>query len=158
MEVFTLNKNKIMNFDARKVIYILIALLPLFLLMNKFPYLSIASFLLLLVASIIYFFNNGIITEYHYKVNILLLIIYLYFILSYFLSNQTLANLFSYEFLRFDGSFFFCYLPFFIFGVPFLSYRKTLNTYLWFLFVIFIIFSVFSIIHPCKLIFAAETL
>lgn len=133
-----------MNFDTRRVIYILVALLPLFLLMNKLPYLSIASFLLLFVASIIYFLNNRIITEYHYRVNILLLIIYLYFILSYFLSNQTLANLFSYEFLRFDGSFFFCYLPFFIFAVPFLNYRKTLNTYLWFLFVIFIIFSVFG--------------
>lgn len=142
MRAFILNKSKIMNLDARKVIYVLIALLPLFLLMNKFPYLSIAAFLLLLASSIIYFFKDKIITGYHYRINILLLIIYLYFILSYFLSNQTISNLFSYDFLRFDGSFFFCYLPFFIFAVPFLNYRKALNIYLWFLFVIFIIFSV----------------
>ncbi len=142
MRAFILNKSKIMNLGAGKVIYVLIALLPLFLLMNKFPYLSIAAFLLLLVSSIIYFLKDKIITGYHYRINILLLIIYLYFILSYFLSDQTLENLFSYGFLRFDGSFFFCYLPFFIFAVPFLSYKKTLSIYLWFLFVIFIFFSV----------------
>jgi O-antigen ligase len=142
MRVFILGKNKIMNLNIRGAIYILIALLPLFLLMNKFPYLSVVSFLFLFVTSIIYFFNNRIITEYHYRVNIFLLIICLYFILSYFLSNQPLANLFSYDFLRFDGSFFFCYLPFFIFAVPFLNYRKTLNIYLWFLFIIFLIFAV----------------
>ena len=142
MRFLILNKNKLMDLDAKEVIYPFIALLPLFLLMNKFPYLSIVFFLSLFIVSIIYFFNKKIITEYHYRINILLLIICLYFIFSYFLSQQTFTNLFSYGFLRFDGSFFFSYLPFFIFAVPFLNYKKTLNIYLWSLFVIFSIFAV----------------
>lgn len=142
MRHLILNRYKLMGLDAKEAIYPFIALLPLFLLMNKFPYLSITFFLSLFIVSIICFFNKKIITEYHYRINIVLLIIYLYFIFSYFLSQQTFTNLFSYGFLRFDGSFFFSYLPFFIFAVPFLNYRKTLNIYLWSLFVIFSIFAV----------------
>ena len=142
MRHLILNRYKLMGLDAKEAIYPFIALLPLFLLMNKFPYLSITFFLSLFIVSIICFFNKKIITEYHYRINIVLLIIYLYFIFSYFLSQQTFTNLFSYGFLRFDGSFFFSYLPFFIFAVPFLNYKKTLNIYLWSLFVIFSIFAV----------------
>jgi O-antigen ligase len=142
MRSLILYKNKILDLDAKEAVYPFIALLPMFLLMNKFPYLSIVFFLSLFIVSIVYFFNKKIITEYHYRINILLLIICLYFIFSYFLSQQAFTNLFSYGFLRFDGSFFFSYLPFFIFAVPFLNYKKTLNIYLWSLFIIFSIFAV----------------
>ena len=145
MEISSSIKNKIINFNIKNLIYLIIALLPLFLLMNRFPYLSIFSFLFLLVISIIFFFfQKGIITEYHYKINIFLFIICFFFLLSYFISNQPFANLFSYDFLRYDGSFFFCYLPFIIFAVPFLNYAKALKVYFWFLFVIFVIFVIFG--------------
>ncbi|MGZ5485986.1 MAG: O-antigen ligase family protein, partial [Nitrososphaeraceae archaeon] len=48
---------------------------------------------------------------------------------------------------RKEGSFFFCYIPFFIIGIPFFNYRKTVNVFFNFLFSTFSIFSIFGIVE-----------
>lgn len=142
MNTISLFKSKIFNIDISNFKYLLLMFLPFFLLINKLPYLAIISFLLLLFMSVTFFFKKRIITNYHLRIIILLLILYSYLLVSYFLSGQTLRNLFSYGFLRYDGSIFFAYLSFFIFSTAFLDYRKALKMYFWFLFVAFSIFAV----------------
>lgn len=142
MSAISLVKNKIFSIDISNFKYAVLALMPFFLLVNKLPYLAIISFLLLLVMSITFFLKNKLITDYHLGIIILLLIVYSYLLISYFLSGQTLRNLFSYGFLRYDGSIFFGYLSFFIFSTAFLDYRKALKIYFWFLFIAFSIFAI----------------
>jgi len=66
---------------------------------------------------------------------------------SYFVSGQSFSNLLSFQFLRFDGNFFFCYILFFIFAHPALDYKKLANYYFKFIFIVFTIFSIFGIIE-----------
>ena len=134
-------KNKFININISEFIYIIIAVLPFFLLMNRYQYLSIISFLFLSILSIIYFLHGKPITQYHFRINILLLIICFYLLWSYFISGQLFSNLFEFGFLRYDGNFFFSYLPFFIFSISFINYRKALKVYFWFLFIGFVFFA-----------------
>jgi O-antigen ligase len=75
------------------------------------------------------------------------MIIYTYFILSYFVSGQSFFNLLSFQFLRFDGNFFFCYILFFVFALPAEDYKKLANYYFKFIFIVFTIFSISGIIE-----------
>jgi len=127
----------------KKILYFLIASPGLFLLVNLYPYLAITSFLLILVMGVISLFYKKAITSYHSEVLSILVIIYIYFILSYFLSNQNIYNFFSYQFLRYDGNFFFCYLPFFALAVPYFNYKKVSSLYFK---IIFIVFTAFALI------------
>ena len=130
---------------VENIILILIGVMPVFLLTNKFSYGSIAVMLLLSVVSIIYFFKGTPLNIYHSRAIILLTITGSYFLFSYLISNQSIRNLFSFGFLRYDGSFFFCYLAFFIFAVGFVNYEKALKIYFTVLFLVFVIFGILGI-------------
>ena len=107
-----------------KVLCFFIALPGLFLLVNKYPLFAITSNLIVLVLGIFFLFYKGSITSDHSQVLGILSIIYVYFTLSYFISNQTFKNFFSYNFLRYDGSFYFSYILFFALAVPYFNYKK----------------------------------
>jgi O-antigen ligase len=117
-------RNLFVNF-----VYLILASSGLFLLVNRYPYFGIFSILTPLFIGIIFLFYKGSITSTHLSVAGILAVIYVYFILSYFISNQTLHNFFSYSFLRYDGNFFFCYISFFAFAVPYLNYEKVSRIY-----------------------------
>lgn len=128
-----------------KILYFFIALPGLFLLVNEYPIFAIASNLIILFLGIFFLFYKGSTTTEHYKVLGILSIIYVYFTLSYFISNQTLKNFFSYEFLRYDGSFYFSYILFFALAVPYFNYKKVTNLYFKFIFFTFSVFSLIAI-------------
>jgi len=144
------NLLKISNFFKkdlfRKLIYFLVASSGLFLLVNEYPYFGILSILILLFLGILFLFYKGLITNVHLGVIGILLVIYIYFILSYFISNQSLSNFLSYSFLRYDGNFFFCYIPFFALAVPYFNYKKVLQLYFSFIFFTFSLLSVAGIV------------
>jgi len=127
------------------VLYFFIALPGLFLLVNEYPIFAITSNLIVLFLGIFFLFFRGSLNREHYGVLGILSILYIYFMLSYFISNQTLTNFFSYEFLRYDGSFFFCYIPFFALAVPYFDYKKVSNLYFKFIFFTFSLFSLIAI-------------
>jgi len=142
MKNLYISKNKIINIDTSELVYVLIAFLPVFILMNRFPYLSIFSILLLLLLSVVHFLKNRVISQQHIRINILLFSICFYLIFSYLISKQPIVNLFEYGFIRYDGNFFFSYITFFILAIPFLNYRKALRIYFQFLFIAFVFFAV----------------
>ncbi|OFW64527.1 MAG: hypothetical protein A2Z35_04985 [Actinobacteria bacterium RBG_19FT_COMBO_36_27] len=135
-------KNKIADIEIKELVYLLIALLPFFILMNKFPYFSIFLIILLLIISIVYFIKNRDISAQHARINILLIFLSFYLLFSYFISRQPVINLFKYGFIRYDGNFFFSYTPFLILAIPFLDYRKAAKIYFQFLFIAFTFFAV----------------
>jgi O-antigen ligase len=135
-------RNKIANIEIKELVYLLIAFLPVFILMNKFPYLSIFSIIMLLLLSIVHFLKNRDISQQHIRVNILLFSISCYLLFSYLISRQPVINLFKYGFIRYDGNFFFSYAPFLILAIPFLDYRKAAKIYFQFLFIAFTTFVV----------------
>ena len=126
------------------VLYFLISAPVVFLLFNKYPYFQILSILLLLIISFIFFLLKFTYVQNNRDILFLLIIIYLYLIFSYFLSGQTLQNFFLYRFLRYDGNFFFCYIMFFVFSIPFFDYKKALNLYFKFTFFTFTVLSLFG--------------
>ncbi len=128
-----------------KVLCFFIALPGLFLLVNEYPLFAITSNLIVLVLGIFFLFYKCSITSDHYQVLGILSIIYVYFTLSYFISNQTLKNFFSYEFLRYDGSFYFCYMLFFALAVPYFNYKRVSDLYFKFIFFTFSAFSLVAI-------------
>jgi len=128
-----------------KLVYFLIASSGLFLLVNEYPYFGILSILALFFLGIIFLLYKGTITRVHLGILGILLVIYIYFVLSYFMSNQTLSNFLSYDFLRYDGNFFFCYAPFFALAVPYFNYEKALRLYYNFIFITFSLLSVAGI-------------
>ena len=133
------------DFSIRLFLNVLVALPALFLLVNNYPYLMILSVLLILFIGIIFFLSKPLIIIQEKSVLSILIIIYIYFIISYFYSGQLASSFIDYKFLRYDGNFFFCYLLFFILAVPFFNYKKTVNLFFSFLFIIFSLFSLFGI-------------
>ena len=131
----------------KNILYFLIALPGLFLLINKYQYVAISSFILILILGIVFLFYKKSITQYHFEILFVLSIIYIYFILSYFISNQTADNFFSYSFLRYDGNFFFNYLPFFALAIPYFDYRKVTNIFFKFIFFTFTLASIIGLIE-----------
>ena len=129
-----------------KLIYFLLASSALFLLVNKYPYFSIFSILILVFLGALFLFYKGTVTSVHLSVVGVLLVAYIYFILGYFVSNQTLSNFFSYSFLRYDGNFFFCYIPFFALAVPYFDYKKVSQLYFCFIFFTFSLLSLAGIV------------
>ena len=129
----------------KNILYFLIALPGLFLLINKYQYVAISSFILILILGIVFLFYKKSITQYHFEILFVLSIIYIYFILSYFISNQTADNYFSYSFLRYDGNFFFNYLPFFALAIPYFDYRKVTNIFFKFIFFTFTLASIIGL-------------
>ena len=136
-------KNNLYN----NIIYFLIALPGLVLLINRYQYVAISSFLLILILGLIFLSYKKSITQYHFEILFILLIIYIYFTLSYFISNQTAGNYFSYSFLRYDGNFFFNYLPFFALAIPYFNYRKVTNIFFKFIFFTFTFASIIGLIE-----------
>ncbi|MBN2073206.1 MAG: O-antigen ligase family protein [Actinobacteria bacterium] len=128
------------------ILYVILASPGLFLLVNKYPLLAIASNLVVLLLGVFFLFYRGSITSDHYDILKVLLFIYIYLTLSYFISNQPVENFFSYDFLRYDGSFFFSYILFFALAVPYFDYKEVSKLYFKFLFVIFFLFSLSGII------------
>lgn len=126
--------------------YFLIASSGLFLLVNEYPYFGILSILIILFLGVIFLFYKGSLTSVHLSVVGVLFVIYIYFILSYFISNQSLSNFLSYSFLRYDGNFFFCYIPFFALAVPYFNYEKASRLYFYFIFFTFSLLSVAGIL------------
>ena len=131
----------------KEISYILLIAPVLFLLVNKYPYLLVISVLISILIGIIFFIKKRAIISLHSELLAILLIIYIYFMFSYFVSGQSFSNLLSFQFLRFDGNFFFCYILFFIFAHPALDYKKLANYYFKFIFTVFTIFSIFGIIE-----------
>ena len=130
---------------VENIIYILLASPALFLLVNRYPYLLVLSVLSVLILSFVFLFKRQKITSYHYPVLLILTLIYSYFIFSYFFSGQYISNFFSYDFLRTNGNFFFCYILFFALAVPFFNYRKVSDYFFKFTFVVFSAFSLVGI-------------
>ncbi|MGZ5548785.1 MAG: hypothetical protein ACXWFZ_12650, partial [Nitrososphaeraceae archaeon] len=128
-------RNSINNFlkkrdiSNRLLLNILIALPALFLLVNNYPYLMIISIVLILLLGIIFFLIKPAITIINNVILLVLIIIYIYFFLSYLYSGQPFSDLLNYDFFKKDGSFFFCYIPFFIIAIPFFNYKKTVNLF-----------------------------
>ena len=131
----------------KKIICFLIASPALFLLVNNFPYLLITSVLIVMFLAIIFFLYKKTINPYCFRILGLLLIIFIYFILSYFFSGQTLSNLFRYNFLKYDGNFFFCYILFFGLSIPYFNYEKASQLYFKYIFFSFSLFSIVGIIE-----------
>lgn len=105
----------------------------------------IGAICLITLFSLIFFIWKREITASHLDVLAILLLIYFYFMLSFFLSNQNPSDFFSYRFIRNDGNFFFCYLPFFFYAVAFFNYKTVLKNFLKLLFFAFTVFSVLGI-------------
>lgn len=139
--------NQKLNNISRQILYFLVVSPVLFLLVNKWPYLLVLSVLASLLIGILFFFTKRSITTFHVEIIGILLIIYIYFILSYFFSGQNLKNFLSYAFLKNDGNFFFCYIPFFIFAIPFFDYKKLANIFFKFIFTVFTVFSFLGILE-----------
>jgi O-antigen ligase len=130
---------------SKEVFYILLVVPVLFLLVNKWPYLLVGSVLISIFLGLIFFIKKRSITSFHSELVAVLGVIYVYFILNYFISSQPILNLFSYQFLKYDGNFFFCYILFFIFSISFSNFKKLANYYFKFIFTIFTIFSLIGI-------------
>jgi O-antigen ligase len=130
----------------KNIIYVLLASPGLFLLVNKYQYFAIVSVLIVLLLGVIFLLLKGTITYHHQDILAILAIIYLYFLLSYFISNQPISGFLAYRYLRYDGSFFFCYLPFFALAVPYFNYEKVSKIYVNFIFIVFSLFSIWGII------------
>ena len=133
----TFKKKNFLN----KILYFFIALPGFCLLLNEYPVFAISSFIIIFLLGIFFLFFRRSLTSEHYSILGILTVIYVYFALSYFISNQTFNNFFSYEFLRYDGSFFFCYIPFFGLAIPYFEYRKVTNLYFKFVFFTFSLFA-----------------
>lgn len=129
----------------KEIFYILLVAPVLFLLVNKLPYLLVGSVLISILIGIIFFIKKRSFTSFHSELLAILGIIYVYIILSYFVSGQPLSNLLSYRFLKFDGNFFFCYILFFIFSISFSDFKKLADYYFKFIFSVFTIFSLVGI-------------
>jgi len=147
MQDISIIKDRIMNFRIKELSYILLGLLPAFILMNKYPYLAISVIIVLLIIGIYYFIKDKEISMQHLRAGILLALLAFYLLFSYFISGQPFINLFNYGFLRYDGNFFFSYAPFVILAIPFLNYRKGTEVYFRFLFIAFTFFSVLGILE-----------
>ena len=142
-------KNFYLNLKEKKIfpniLCFAVALPGLFLLTNKYPWFAIISNLAVVILGIFFLCYKRYITAEHYGVLGVLSILYFYFILSYFISGQPLKSFFTYEFLRYDGSFFFGYILFFALAIPFLNYRKAAAIYFKILFFTFSAFALFAI-------------
>jgi len=128
-----------------KILYFLIVLPSLFLLVNNYPYLLIFSILIVAFLGLIFFLYKKEVASYHKGILGVLIIIYTYFIISYFFSNQSISNFLSYGFLKYDGNYFFCYILFFILAVPFFDYKEVSKVYFKLIFIVFSAFSIFGI-------------
>ena len=140
---YKLDNNKFLKY----LFYFIIALPSLFLLINKYPYFQIISVSLILIIAIISFIFIKAVNSYSKVILSILSIIFIYFLLSYFYSGQNLKDLFTFNFLRNDGNFFFCYILFFVLSVPFFNYRLASKFYFYFIFVSFSIFATVGIIE-----------
>jgi len=129
----------------KEIFYVLLVLPVLFLLVNKWPYLLVGSVLISILIGFIIFIKKRSVTSFHSELLAVLGVIYVYFILSYFVSGQPFSNLLSYQFLKYDGNFFFCYILFFIFSISFFNFKKLADYYFKFIFTIFTIFSLIGI-------------
>lgn len=129
----------------KEIFYILLVAPVLFLLVNKLPYLLVGSVLISILIGVIFFIKKRSVTSFHSELLAILGIIYVYLILSYFVSGQPLSNFLSYQFLKFDGNFFFCYILFFIFSISFSNYKKLADYYFKLIFSVFTIFSLIGI-------------
>ena len=138
----TLRKKDLIN----RILYFFIASPGLFLLVNEYPLFAITSNLIVLFLGLFFLFYERSINSEHYKILGILSVIYIYFTLSYFISGQTLKNFFSYQFLRYDGSFYFSYILFLALAIPYFNYEKVANLYFKFM---FFTFSIFSLIAVC---------
>jgi len=132
---------------SNEILYILLALPALFLLVNKYPYLLVGSVILSVVIGLGLFIRKRTITNLHSELVAILLIIFIYLVLSYFVTGQGIKNFFSYSFLRNDGNFFFCYILFFVFSLANLDYEKLAKYFFIFTFLAFTIFSTAGIIE-----------
>jgi O-antigen ligase len=99
------------------LLHALTALPFLFLLTNKFPFLQITAISLNLALFFFFLAATGKLKAGSFKATLYLAVIYAYFLLSYLISGQSVSELFSYNFIRRDGNFFFSYLPFLIFSM-----------------------------------------
>ncbi len=104
--------NKKIDIKFEWMLYVLLILPVAFLLINKFPYFLVLSVSVSVLLGLLFFLIKRSITIYHKDILGLLCIIYSYLLLSYFGSGQNITNLFSYDFLKNDGNFFFCYILF----------------------------------------------
>ena len=122
-----IRQNIINNNFLKNILYIIVALPSLFLLNNKYPYLMIASVLVVVGISFISFLYIKGINPYSKPILIILTIIFVYFLLSYFYSGQSIKNIFTFNYLRYDGNFFFCYILFLLCLCRFLIIGKYLG-------------------------------
>ncbi|MDD5660085.1 MAG: O-antigen ligase family protein, partial [Actinomycetota bacterium] len=129
----------------KTILYLLLPLPALFLLTNNYPYLLILSVILIVSLSFLSFLLNWKITKFHSIVLYVLLIIFCYFIVSFFITGQSLDTFSSFNFLKYDGNFFFCYILFFALAVPFFDYESVSRIYFNYLFGIFTVFGIFGI-------------
>ncbi|MCL6088300.1 MAG: O-antigen ligase family protein [Actinobacteria bacterium] len=131
----------------KTISHLLLPLPALFLLTNNYPYLLILSVILIVSLSFLSFLLNWKITKFHSIILYVLLIIFCYFIVSFFITGQSLDTFLSFSFLKYDGNFFFCYVLFFALAVPFFDYKIVSRIYFKYLFGIFVVFGLFGILE-----------
>jgi O-antigen ligase len=129
----------------KSFLYLIIPLPALFLLTNYYPYLLVLSVLTITFFSFLSFLLNWKIIRYHSFILYILIVIYIYFIISFFITGQPLSVFLSYDFIKNDGNFFFCYILFFALSVPFFDYEEASKIYFKYLFFIFTVFGIFGI-------------
>jgi len=132
-----MGKNTFGNTIGQKILYFVIALPGFFLLLNNYPYLAVSSMLIVLLIGIFFLFFKRAFSRDHLDVLKILSFLYAYFVFSYFISGQPINNFFSYNFLKNDGNFFFCYILFFALCVPYFNYKKVALYYFNILFITF---------------------
>ncbi len=128
------------------ILYFLMVLPAGFVLVNKFPYLLIASVFISIIIGFVFYIKKPFIVYGQNEILFLLIIVFTYFILSYFISGQNFKNLFNFHFLRNDGNFFFCYILFFPFALSALNHKTLANYYFKLIFFIFSLFSFIGLI------------
>jgi len=142
IKYFTKEKS---DLSFKTILYLLIPLPVLFLLTNNYPYLLILSVVLIVSISFLSFLLNWKITKFHIAILYVLLVIFCYFIISFFITGQSVRTFLSFEFLKNDGNFFFCYILFFALAVPFFNYEQVSQVYFKYLFGTFTVFGLFGI-------------
>ena len=129
-----------------EISYILIVLPAFFLLVNMYSYLLIIAVFISVLTGFIFFARRRAISGLHAEPLFIVLLLFIYFILSFFVTGHNLKDFFSYQFLRNDGNFFFCYILFFVFPTISLDYKKTAGYFFKFLFSIFTVFYILGIL------------
>ncbi|MBM3702596.1 MAG: O-antigen ligase family protein [Actinobacteria bacterium] len=129
----------------QKVMSFIAPLPAMFLLVNNYPILMLLAVFLVMSCSFLFLILDWKITDFHSKILFILILLYSYFIFSFFATGQSLFTFISYNFIKYDGNFFFCYILFFALSTPFFDYERASRNYFKYIFITFAVFGILGI-------------